>query len=237
MDKDLSSSAFLSTNRAVRYTGMALVMTGSLLWAVDARAQVALTTWQQNRGSTVHEFSSNLNSTEPDNSVGFRARLRRQTVDYSTSEAAGTIVVDTSHTYLYFVLGSGKAIRYGVGVGREGFTWSGAKTIERKSEWPDWLPPADMLKRQPYLPRFMAGGAGNPLGARAMYLSGTAYRIHGTNKPSSIGERVSSGCIRMLNEDVVDLYDRTHIGTKVLVLPADQRHVAQLTPASPAATR
>ena len=154
------------------------------------------------------------------------ARLRRQQVNYSTIESLGTIVIDTPNTYLYLVLGDGKAIRYGIGVGRDGFTWSGVKTIERKSEWPDWLPPADMLQRQPYLPRFMAGGPGNPLGARAMYLSGSAYRIHGTNKPSSIGQHVSSGCIRLLNEDVIDLYGRTHIGTKVVVLPMDRHHVA-----------
>jgi lipoprotein-anchoring transpeptidase ErfK/SrfK len=155
------------------------------------------------------------------------AHLRAQQVYYATTEAPGTIVVDTPNTYLYFVLGGGKAIRYGIGVGRDGFTWSGAKTIERKSEWPDWLPPAEMLRRQPYLPRFMAGGPGNPLGARAMYLSGTVYRIHGTNKPSSIGKHVSSGCIRMLNEDVINLYDRTHVGTKVVVLPLDRGRIAQ----------
>jgi lipoprotein-anchoring transpeptidase ErfK/SrfK len=155
-----------------------------------------------------------------------QSRLQRQIVNYPTAEAAGTIIIDTPNTYLYFVLGGGKAIRYGVGVGREGFTWSGVKTIERKSEWPDWLPPADMLARQPYLPRFVAGGPGNPLGARAMYLSGSVYRIHGTNKPSSIGQRVSSGCIRMLNEDVVDLYARARVGTKVIVLPMGHRQVA-----------
>jgi lipoprotein-anchoring transpeptidase ErfK/SrfK len=146
--------------------------------------------------------------------------LHRQLVSYSTTEAPGTIVIDTPNTYLYYVLGGGRAIRYGIGVGRDGFTWSGIKTVERKTEWPDWLPPADMLKRQPYLPRFMAGGPGNPLGARAMYLSGSVYRIHGTNNPSSIGKHVSSGCIRMLNADVIDLYDRARIGTKVVVLPS-----------------
>jgi lipoprotein-anchoring transpeptidase ErfK/SrfK len=155
------------------------------------------------------------------------ARLRRQIVHYVTAEAPGTIVIDTPNTSLYFVLGGGKAIRYGIGVGREGFTWSGVKTIERKSEWPDWMPPTEMLRRQPYLPRFMAGGAGNPLGARAMYLSGTVYRIHGTNSPDTIGKRVSSGCIRMLNDDVIDLYGRTQVGTKVVVLPAERRNFAQ----------
>ena len=147
------------------------------------------------------------------------ARLHRHVVDYSTREAPGTIVIDTPNTYLYFVLGSGKAIRYGIGVGREGFTWSGVKAVERKAEWPDWFPPTEMVQRQPYLPRFMAGGPGNPLGARAMYIGGTVYRIHGTNAPSTIGKQVSSGCIRMLNEDVIDLYARVNVGTKVVVLP------------------
>jgi len=146
-------------------------------------------------------------------------RLQRHVVDYATREAPGAIVVDTPNTYLYYVLGGGKAIRYGIGVGREGFTWSGVKAIERKAEWPDWIPPAEMVQRQPYLPRFMAGGPGNPLGARAMYIGGTVYRIHGTNAPSTIGKQVSSGCIRMLNEDVIDLYARVNVGTKVVVLP------------------
>jgi lipoprotein-anchoring transpeptidase ErfK/SrfK len=146
-------------------------------------------------------------------------RLHRHVVDYSTRESPGTIIIDTPNTYLYFILGGGKAIRYGIGVGREGFTWSGVKTIERKAEWPDWIPPAEMLQRQPYLPRFMAGGPGNPLGARAMYIGGTVYRIHGTNAPFTIGKQVSSGCIRMLNEDVIDLYARANVGTKVVVLP------------------
>jgi lipoprotein-anchoring transpeptidase ErfK/SrfK len=150
-------------------------------------------------------------------------RFKRQVVAYSGPEAAGTIIVDTPNTYLYFVLGNGRAIRYGIGVGREGFTWSGVQSITRKAEWPDWHPPADMLARQPYLPRFMAGGPGNPLGARAMYLGGTIYRIHGTNNPSTIGGRVSSGCIRMTNDDVADLYSRVNIGTKVIVKPMDRR--------------
>jgi len=147
------------------------------------------------------------------------SHLRRRILRYRTEEAPGTIVVDTPNTYLYYVLDDGRAIRYGIGVGREGFTWSGVKTVGRKAEWPDWIPPEEMLARQPYLPRFMAGGPGNPLGARAMYLAGTIYRIHGTNTPSSIGQHMSSGCIRMLNEDVIDLYNRVSIGTKVVVLP------------------
>jgi lipoprotein-anchoring transpeptidase ErfK/SrfK len=147
------------------------------------------------------------------------ADLRRQTVAYPTQEAAGTIVIDTPHTYLYYVVGGGRAIRYAIGVGREGFTWSGAQKVSRKAEWPDWVPPAEMIKRQQYLPRWMAGGAGNPLGARAMYLGDTQFRIHGTNDPTTIGKKVSSGCVRLTNEDVIDLYGRTGLGAKVVVLP------------------
>ena len=151
--------------------------------------------------------------------VDMPAHLRRQVVEYSTREAPGTVVVDTSHTYLYLVLANGKAIRYGIGVGREGFTWSGTQSITKKTEWPDWTPPAEMIARQPYLPRFMAGGPGNPLGARAMYLGTTIYRIHGTNDPTTIGKHVSSGCVRLTNDDVSDLYARLSVGAKVVVLP------------------
>jgi hypothetical protein len=143
----------------------------------------------------------------------------RQVVDYVSHEAPGTVVVDTGNIFLYLLLNGKQAMRYGIGVGREGFKWSGEQTVVRKTEWPDWRPPADMLSRQPYLPRFMAGGRGNPLGARAMYLGETEYRIHGTNKPDTIGNRVSSGCIRLTNEDVADLYERVKIGAKVIVLP------------------
>ena len=146
-------------------------------------------------------------------------RLRRTIVNLDTREAQGTIIIDTGNTYLYYVLGGGRALRYGVGVGREGFTWSGVQTITRKAEWPDWHPPAQMIARQPYLPRFMAGGPGNPLGARAMYLGSSEYRIHGTNDPTTIGKFVSSGCIRLTNEDVSDLFSRVQIGSKVVVLP------------------
>ena len=145
--------------------------------------------------------------------------LRRQEVAFATKEPAGTLIVDTPNTYLYYVLGGGRAIRYGVRVGRDGFTWTGVQKISRKAEWPDWHPPPEMIDRQPYLPRFMAGGPGNPLGARAMYLGNTVYRIHGTNQPSTIGKFVSSGCIGMLNEDVSDLFDRVKVGTRVVVLP------------------
>jgi lipoprotein-anchoring transpeptidase ErfK/SrfK len=155
--------------------------------------------------------------------VEMPARLRRQAVSYATREAPGTIIIDTPNTYLYYVLGNGQAIRYGIGVGRDGFTWSGTQSITKKAEWPNWTPPAEMIARQPYLPRFMAGGPGNPLGARAMYLGGTVYRIHGTNAPGTIGTHVSSGCIRLTNDDVSDLYSRVNVGTKVIVLPMDRR--------------
>ena len=147
--------------------------------------------------------------------------LRRQEVAFATKEPAGTIVVDTPNTYLYYVLGNGRAMRYGVRVGREGFTWTGVQKITRKAEWPDWHPPPEMIERQPYLPRFMAGGDGNPLGARAMYLGATVYRIHGTNQPSTIGKFVSSGCVGMLNEDVMDLFERVKVGTRVVVMPGN----------------
>jgi lipoprotein-anchoring transpeptidase ErfK/SrfK len=151
------------------------------------------------------------------------ANLRRQLVGYATTEAPGTVIVDTSNTYLYLVLGGGAAIRYGIGAGREGFTWSGVETVSKKSEWPDWTPPAEMIVRQPYLPRFMAGGVGNPLGARAMYLGETVYRIHGTNDPTTIGKHVSSGCIRLTNGDVADLYERIPVGARIVVLPRGNR--------------
>jgi lipoprotein-anchoring transpeptidase ErfK/SrfK len=160
---------------------------------------------------------------ESDDTAELPARFQRQVVAYRTNEAPGTIVIDTPNTYLYLVLGNGRAMRYGIGVGREGFTWSGTQNITKKAEWPDWTPPPEMIERQPYLPRFMAGGPGNPLGARAMYLGGSVYRIHGTNDASTIGHRVSSGCIRLTNEDVSDLYTRVNIGTKVVVLPMNER--------------
>ena len=161
-----------------------------------------------------------------DDSAELPARFKRQVVDYRTSEAPGTIVIDTPNTYLYLVLGSGRAMRYGIGVGREGFTWAGVQNVTKKAEWPDWTPPPEMIERQPYLPRFMAGGPGNPLGARAMYLGGSVYRIHGTNDPSTIGHRVSSGCIRLTNDDVSDLYSRVNVGTKVVVLPMTERRAS-----------
>lgn len=146
------------------------------------------------------------------------ARYQRQEVAYSGKEKPGTIVVDTPNRFLYYVLGKGRAIRYGIGVGRPGFEWSGIKRVSRKAQWPDWRPPASMLKRRPDLPRFMKGGIDNPLGARALYLGSSLYRIHGTNEPYTIGKNVSSGCIRMLNKDVIDLYNRVRVGARVKVI-------------------
>ena len=171
---------------------------------------------------------------EPDADAQLDPRLQRQIVSYSGNEAPGTVIIDTPHTVLYYVLGNGKAMRYGIGVGRQGFTWSGVKQVARKAEWPDWYPPQEMIARQPYLPRMVAGGPGNPLGARAMYLGGTEYRIHGTNDPTTIGKHVSSGCIRLTNADVEDLYSRVQIGAKVIVLP--QSAPAQTAQRAPAHT-
>jgi lipoprotein-anchoring transpeptidase ErfK/SrfK len=172
--------------------------------------------------ATFPHYAQQPQSGDATSSDELPAQLRRQVVAHDGNEPAGTIIIDTAHTFLYLTLGNGKAMRYGIGVGREGFTWSGVQTITRKAEWPDWIPPAQMVARQPYLPRWVGGGPGNPLGARAMYLGNTDYRIHGTNDPTTIGQRVSSGCIRLRNEDVEDLYQRVGVGTKVVVLPNGQ---------------
>jgi lipoprotein-anchoring transpeptidase ErfK/SrfK len=216
-----------------RCVGIAVLLAGTALWTNPAQSQVFAMVATDRVGPPVfHDGTAGAAANAPSyapaaneqtDDADVPARLHRQVVDYPTAEAPGTVIVDTPNTYLYFVLGGGKAMRYGIGVGREGFTWSGVKTIERKTEWPDWFPPAEMLARQPYLPRFMAGGPGNPLGARAMYLGGTVYRIHGTNAPDTIGTQVSSGCIRMVNDDVIDLFGRTRVGTKVIVMPM-RRH-------------
>jgi lipoprotein-anchoring transpeptidase ErfK/SrfK len=154
---------------------------------------------------------------EADDSYELEPQFQKQMVYYRTTEAPGTIIVQTNERYLYVVQPGGRAIRYGIGVGRDGFQWQGLLSITKKLEWPDWTPPPEMIVRQPYLPRFMAGGPGNPLGARAMYLGGTVYRIHGTNQPQTIGTAISSGCFRLVNADVIDLYDRVPVGTRVVV--------------------
>jgi lipoprotein-anchoring transpeptidase ErfK/SrfK len=149
-------------------------------------------------------------------------QFRRQVVLYRSTEAPGTIIVHTAERFLYVVQPGGRALRYGIGVGRDGFQWQGLLRITRKQEWPDWTPPSEMIARQPYLPRFMAGGPGNPMGARALYLGETVYRIHGTNQPQTIGSAVSSGCFRLVNPEIMDLYERIPVGTKVIVRQAPQ---------------
>ncbi|TPQ39815.1 L,D-transpeptidase [Bradyrhizobium guangdongense] len=184
--------------------------------------QQAFPSGYTNQGYANQGYATQDDATQPQASnedAALPERLRRTIVSFPSNEAPGTVIIDTANTSLYYVLGQGRAIRYGVGVGREGFTWAGVQTVSRKAEWPDWHPPAEMIARQPYLPRFVAGGPGNPLGARAMYLGSSEYRIHGTNDPSTIGKFVSSGCIRLTNEDVTDLFNRVNVGTKVVVLP------------------
>jgi len=158
-----------------------------------------------------------------DDSFQLDPEWQKQVVLYRTTEAPGTMIISTAERHLYLIQPGGRAMRYGIGVGRDGFTWSGVQSVTKKAEWPDWTPPPEMIARQPYLPRYMAGGPGNPLGARAMYLGGTVYRIHGTNAPDTIGTHVSSGCIRLTNADVTDLYSRVNVGTKVVVLPMSDR--------------
>jgi lipoprotein-anchoring transpeptidase ErfK/SrfK len=155
----------------------------------------------------------------PDERFEVPPQFARKVVFYRTHEPPGTIIVETAERHLYLVMRDNLAMRYGIGVGRDGFRWKGQLRISRKAEWPDWHPPSEMIDRQPYLPRFMAGGPGNPLGARALYLGNTVYRIHGTNQPHTIGEAVSSGCFRLVNGDVIDLYDRVPVGARVVVQP------------------
>jgi lipoprotein-anchoring transpeptidase ErfK/SrfK len=217
----------LNTNHFTGYARVALLLAGFATWTSTAQSQVLAMAPEANSGSIVFDVPSNDGAAVDSNPTDkVTDRLQRQVVNYPNHQAPGTIIVDTAHTYLYFVLTGERALRYGIGVGRKGFTWSGVKTIARKTEWPDWYPPQEMVARQPYLPRMMAGGPGNPLGARALYIGGTQYRIHGTNNPSSIGKHMSSGCIRLTNENIVDLFNRVKIGAKVIVLPMASTHEA-----------
>ena len=200
----------MAAEKLSRRTSAVVCAVGAVLCGAPAAAQTLAYMADDSGATASREISLGADA--------LPAALQRQMVSYPTTEAPGTIIIDTAHTFLYLTLGDGKAIRYGIGVGREGFTWSGVETISRKSEWPDWVPPPEMIARQPYLPRWVGGGPGNPLGARALYLGNTAYRIHGTNNPGSIGRQVSSGCIRLRDADVIDLYGRVSIGTKVVVL-------------------
>jgi lipoprotein-anchoring transpeptidase ErfK/SrfK len=207
-----------------------LTTASAVLWIGMACAAPPL---PQHAGNPAARFAPVIQDPEEaaDGNFVLAANLRRQLVGYPNTAAAGTIIIDTAHTYLYYVLGNGQAIRYGIGVGRDGFTWSGSQSVTRMAEWPDWTPPKQMIARQPYLPRFMAGGKGNPLGARAIYLGSTVYRIHGTNAPQSIGTKVSSGCIRLTNADVADLYSRVTVGTEVIVLPSHRQVARTSVPA------
>jgi lipoprotein-anchoring transpeptidase ErfK/SrfK len=214
---------FFAGRSMLKWSAGASVMAAAMIVAAPVSAQslsyatqpgvFSQNSWQQNP-SVPGVLNDNASE-----DAALPERLQRATVSYPSREAPGTLIIDTRHTYLYLVLGGNRAIRYGVGVGREGFTWSGVQSISRKAEWPDWHPPAQMIARQPYLPRFVAGGPGNPLGARAMYLGHSDYRIHGTNDPTTIGKFVSSGCIRLTNPDVEDLFNRVKLGAKVIVLP------------------
>jgi lipoprotein-anchoring transpeptidase ErfK/SrfK len=217
----------MSAHLSGRLGGALLLASLMTMPAVPAAAQ-ALSYGPASPDAPVYSYTP-----DDDQAVVPAPALQRQVVAYGGTEAPGTIIIDPAHTFLYLTLGGGRAMRYGIGVGREGFEWSGVEAISRKAEWPDWIPPATMVARQPYLPRWVAGGPGNPLGARALYLGHTDYRIHGTNAPNSIGQHMSSGCIRMLNEDVMDLYSRVQIGTKVIVLP--DRQTRQISHAAPPA--
>jgi lipoprotein-anchoring transpeptidase ErfK/SrfK len=204
-----------------------LTAASAALWLGSAVAAPLSPAYPGNAGALFASVMQDQAPIEADESdAALASDLQRQLVSYATTVAAGTVVIDTAQTYLYYVLGGGKAIRYGIGVGRDGFTWSGSQAVTRMAEWPDWTPPQEMIARQPYLPRWMAGGKGNPLGARAIYLGNTVYRIHGTNAPATIGTQVSSGCIRMINADVIDLYSRVTVGSKIIVL-ANHRQVAR----------
>ena len=187
-----------------------------LIWMVIAAGGLVLST-PQSQAQTRQPDVGDQPGLLADDSVELDPQWRKTAVLYRTNEPPGTIIVVTAERHLYLVQGNGRALRYGIGVGREGFTWQGLVNITRKAEWPDWTPPPEMIARQPYLPRFMAGGPGNPLGARAMYLGTTVYRIHRTNRPDTIGTAVSSGCFRLVNADVADLYERVPVGTKVII--------------------
>ena len=182
----------------------------------------SLPAWAQDRSQGFPFFKATTEDVAPgvdhgNSNSSLPEQFQRQAVYYRSQHPAGTVVVETSERHLYLIEGPTRAMRYGIGVGRDGFTWQGLLQISHKSEWPDWHPPPEMIERQPYLPRWMAGGPGNPLGARAMHLGATVYRIHGTNAPETIGHAVSSGCFRLVNEDVIDLYDRVPVGTRVIV--------------------
>ncbi len=192
----------------------AAVALAIMCWALPASAQYGTPEEWRRTTPTIQDRDPGIAAPAD---AEMDAAYRRQPVFYRSSEAPGTIVIDTSDRFLYLIQPNNVALRYGIGVGRDGFQWQGLLRVTRKSEWPDWTPPPEMIQRQPYMPRFMAGGAGNPMGARALYLGNTVYRIHGTNAPETIGHAVSSGCFRLVNDEIEDLYARVPVGTKVIV--------------------
>jgi lipoprotein-anchoring transpeptidase ErfK/SrfK len=192
-----------------------LALLATSLASTAGRAQHGAPFELRNMTPTIEDAAPGREPGPEDNIVP--EAYRRQSVFYRTTEAPGTIIIDTSERFLYLIQSNNTALRYGIGVGRDGFQWNGLLKVTRKAEWPDWTPPSEMIERQPYLPRFMAGGPGNPMGARALYLGSTVYRIHGTNAPETIGHAVSSGCFRLVNEQITDLYDRVQVGAKVIV--------------------
>ena len=207
----------LTTNlprHAMRRTHAALLAIASLLWAAPASAQFGTPEEWRRSTPTIADRDPGV---APPPDAEMDAAYRRQPVFYRTVERPGTIIIDTSDRFLYLIQPNNVALRYGIGVGRDGFQWQGLLRVTRKSEWPDWTPPPEMIARQPYLPRFMAGGPGNPMGARALYLGNTVYRIHGTNAPETIGHAVSSGCFRLVNDEIEDLYARVPVGARVVV--------------------
>jgi lipoprotein-anchoring transpeptidase ErfK/SrfK len=211
--KDIHRCKIL-TSRTALCSALIMLLVGSPAWAQTPSSSAAQETMD------IGDEPGRISSEEV---VIEDGPYKRQLVLFRSSEPVGTIVIHTSERFLYLVLGNGRALRYGIGVGRDGFQWSGLVKISRKAEWPDWTPPPEMIARQPYLPRFMAGGPGNPMGARAHYLGSTVYRIHGTNQPETIGHAVSSGCFRLANGDVIDLYARVAVGAKVII-----RHAATI---------
>ncbi len=198
----------------------ALLQVGALTVGSMAMAQQYTPVPPRGMGATMDIGDQPGREAPADDELTIDPAYRRQPVYFRTTEAPGTIIISTKDRFLYLVQGNNRALRYGIGVGRDGFTWQGLVSVVRKAEWPDWTPPAEMIQRQPYLPRFMAGGPGNPMGARALYLGGTVYRIHGTNQPETIGYAVSSGCFRLVNSEIIDLYSRVPVGTKVIVRQA-----------------
>jgi lipoprotein-anchoring transpeptidase ErfK/SrfK len=200
------------TRRRKSISGFAASIGAAMLCMVSAHAPA----------QPVFQYQQTMQDVDPgidhgNSANGLPEEFKKQMVFYRSQQPPGTIIIDTQERHLYLIKDETHAIRYGIGVGRDGFTWQGLLQISRKAEWPDWHPPPEMIERQPYLPRFMAGGPGNPLGARAMYLGNTVYRIHGTNAPETIGQAVSSGCFRLVNDDVIDLFDRVPVGTHVIV--------------------